>query len=158
MWKKRKKKQEDKFRDLPNRKIHKVFFLTIQSTKKTNISISLVTIYFFRLIYDGLFYIIVVEFSSFIKSVIGPILNILVGFKTTLVDIFQFSFINIKNLGLRAYLIMRRLIIKGRTYITINYNNIKMETWGQITWTISWSMNLKIINIHAYCRVVKVCK
>jgi hypothetical protein len=57
----------------------------------------------------------------------------LVGFKTTLVDIFQFSFINIKNPGLKAYLIMRRLIIKGRTYITINYNNIKMETWGQIT-------------------------
>jgi hypothetical protein len=33
-----------------------------------------------------------------------------------------------------------------------------MERWGQINWTIDWSMNLKIINIHAYCKVVKVCK
>ncbi len=149
LWKKWKnKKQEDKFKDITSTKVHGVvLFANLKHKKNQHIHKSTYGLFIFKEIYNGLFVIITMEFSPLIKCVLGPKFSMLVNSTTTLDDIFQFSFINIKKLILTTYLINKRLTIKGRRCIKISYSSIRMGTKGPIWRTINWSRNLKIINI-----------
>ncbi len=113
MWKKRKNRKQDKFKYLLGRKVHRIiFFCNLKHKKNHHIHKVAYSIFILKQICDGFFYI-TTKFFPFIKSVIGLKFNTFTDSTTTFVDIFQFSFVNIKKLRFRAYLINRWLTIKN---------------------------------------------
>lgn len=98
MKKRKNRKQEDKFRYLLGRKVHRIiFFCNLKHKKNHHIHKVTYGIFIMKHIYNGFFCITTSKFSPFIKSVLGPKFNMFVSSTTTLVDIFQFSLVNIRH-------------------------------------------------------------